>query len=275
MTLVVLSTIVCAASANLATTTTTPTVSSTAAAASASDYGNYRVRQVQLGGRWEWSLSFSQPPYMYNNYINEGAAIDSYITDGNWSAILAGSKNIISSDYTVIGGGGVNTASGEFSTIRGGLRNTAKGSYSVINGGAVNKVHSNYGTILGGYKNTVKGRFGTVLGGGRNTAAGRFSVAAGFEAKAMDDYSAVFGFNDAEECMSKGEFSVRFCAGYVTFGDGDYPTDLLKVFSAVDKSRRLSQYDEIDSAVQTIDKRLQNMAKTVQLQNEILSSLQS
>ena len=138
---------------------------------------SFEVSPWNLGGKWIWTLGFSEPPYNLNNFVNPGATTDYQITDGNYSGIIAGSNHWIDADYAVIGGGSFNSASGDFSTVRGGLRNTAKGDYSVVNGGAVNKIHSNYGTILGGYKNTVKGRFGTVLGGARNTAAGRFSVA--------------------------------------------------------------------------------------------------
>lgn len=89
----------------------------------------------------------------------------------------------------------------------------------------------------------------------------------------MDDYSASFGFNSGQACESMGDFSVRFCSKYISFGDGDDPTEMLKMMAAVDKSRRLSQFDEVETSLDASESRLLKLKASVQAQGELVDAL--
>lgn len=86
---------------------------------------------------------------------------------------------------------------------------------------------------------------------------------AGTQARALFDYSAAFSFNGGDECVAPDEKTVKFCAKYVSFGNGDGPTELTKVLAAVDKSRRLASYDDVETSLGRSAVKLQELQQKI------------
>lgn len=136
-------------------------------------------------------------------YATIGGGSDNRIEGLAVAATIAGGQGNVARQYTAsIGGGYFNTADGENSTVGGGISNVAT-------------ANATSGTIGGGDFNTVDAPNATVPGGSENQASGRNSFAAGVRAKAMDDYSFVWGGSPAVDTFSSGagSFTARAPSG--------------------------------------------------------------
>mmetsp|Transcript_25048 Transcript_25048/g.36797 ORF Transcript_25048/g.36797 Transcript_25048/m.36797 type:complete len:333 (+) Transcript_25048:132-1130(+) len=173
-----------------------------------------------------------------------------------------------------IGAGAANVASGDWSTIGGGYNNKATGMSSTVLGGISNACVSNYATITGGYNNMASSRFATVLGGARNTARGRYSLAAGFQARTTEDYSAAFGFN-GKECTAETAKTVAFCADHFYINDVDILADLgSRRLREEAMSAQKSSLAEIESIVQQHEETIYKLAPAIQRQEEAFQTLE-
>jgi hypothetical protein len=129
--------------------------------------------------------------------------------------IGGGAFNTNGGFFAVIGGGEANTVnaydtntqtSGDYSVISGGSGHLASSYYSVISGGAANIVNGDLGAVSGGASN-IAGARAAVPGGSENHAAGLNSFAAGVRAKAMHDYSFVWGGSPTVDTVSTNPMS--------------------------------------------------------------------
>ncbi len=120
----------------------------------------------------------------------------------DWSAIVGGISNLITSRDSIIGGGFANlivesggTNFSHASFIGGGSENLITNGYvGVIGGGSANKVIGvSQGTIGGGGFNVVAGELGTVGGGGNNRADQEAVVGGGFQNIALGRDSTIAG----------------------------------------------------------------------------------
>ena len=152
------------------------------------------------------------------------------------ASVFAGFFNKADADQTFVGGGQQNRASGPRAVVVGGHLNEASAPYSSVAGGSDNLVlnTANGGVIGGGEYNTVGGTNidgsavgGTnavVPGGSDNQASGTASFAAGVNAKAVHDYSFVWGGSPDVDTVSttSGEFAVRSPGGakFITSDSG-------------------------------------------------------
>mmetsp|Transcript_20343 Transcript_20343/g.29837 ORF Transcript_20343/g.29837 Transcript_20343/m.29837 type:complete len:755 (+) Transcript_20343:176-2440(+) len=157
--------------------------------------------------------------------------------NADYAVILGGEENVASAMYSAALAGTSNVASGSFGTVLGGEQNSVRGSWAGVGGGKLNKAWANYATTPGGYLGKASARFSVVMGGSKNTAKGRYSFAAGYQAVARKDYSAVFGFT-GDTCQDNGAGTFNICADYVYINGYDV-TDLLASASG-SRTRRLS-----------------------------------
>lgn len=114
------------------------------------------------------------------------------ITSAN-STIGGGSVNNVSGGSATVAGGASNLSSGGFSTVSGGQQNTSSNNSSFIGGGGGNLASAPFSTISGGQLNTTSNSFSTVPGGRQNNAEGIDSFAAGYNAKALNNNTFVYG----------------------------------------------------------------------------------
>jgi hypothetical protein len=133
---------------------------------------------------------------------------------------------------SVIAGGIYNVASNSPSaTIGGGAGNSTDNAYgAVVAGGLYNRTAASdtttisQPTIGGGYSNTATGDYATIPGGADNQASGTGSFAAGVRAKAVHNYSFVWGGSPNVDTVSttSGEFAVRSPGGakFITSDSG-------------------------------------------------------
>jgi hypothetical protein len=112
----------------------------------------------------------------------------------SFAGILTGVENSAQEAWAVIAGS-QNTVSGQFSTITGGKGGEVSGEWGSITGGLANTVSSSslYGVVSGGEENKSSGLLGAWVGGGRkNTAeASRSSVFGSKELTATKEYEAI------------------------------------------------------------------------------------
>ncbi len=107
-----------------------------------------------------------------NGKLNAGTAN----TNGGANAMVLGTNNIASGDYSIVGGGQYNRARGVYSVIAGGggeiLSDTssAVGDFSTISGGARNLATGAASTIAGGYEQVASGGSAFIGGGNYNQA---------------------------------------------------------------------------------------------------------
>jgi hypothetical protein len=147
----------------------------------------------------------------------EGAATNSYATigggrygqaTGEASMVAGGDQNWASGDVAAVGGGYYNSAKSSGATIGGGWENVADGTFApTVSGGYSNKATSGFASVGGGEKNTASGLHATVPGGLSNTASGTNSFAAGVRAKAIHNYSFVWGGTPAVDTVSTNPMS--------------------------------------------------------------------
>jgi|GEM_PF-1870268 len=131
----------------------------------------------------------------------------------DYSAIVGGRTNQVSSDYSSVGGGRNNLVAGNYGVIGAGWENTIdsssycgilagrgnelSGNFSMIGAGRSNEINSSashgfigggfenkltnkeYMTIAGGYRNHASGQRASILGGVNNVASGLASVVVG------------------------------------------------------------------------------------------------
>lgn len=184
----------------------------------------------------------------YASFIGAGQShkIDE---QGDCAAIVAGSHDTLSGDYSFIGTAYKSTISDDYSFIGAGYENTVSTKYSVIVSGYRNDVHtSDHGFIGSGVNNTVSGRFGTIVGGSNNDAVGYASfahglystagngstvdtaaiamgvraqafgdgsIALGYEALTAHDYSVALGLLSEANAYQSYAFGVRARANHV------------------------------------------------------------
>ena len=147
----------------------------------------------------------------------EGAATNLYATigggrygqaTGEASMVAGGDQNWASGDVAAVGGGYYNSAKSSGATIGGGWENVADGTFApTVSGGYSNKATSGFASVGGGEKNTASGLHATVPGGLSNTASGTNSFAAGVRAKAIHNYSFVWGGTPAVDTVSTNPMS--------------------------------------------------------------------
>jgi hypothetical protein len=95
-------------------------------------------------------------------------------SDGHHSSIGGGSDNIITGSYSTIAGGQSNSNASDQSTIAGGIGNTISSgiSSSTIGGGSNHTVSAYNATVSGGDDNSVTADYGSISGGKSNILAG-------------------------------------------------------------------------------------------------------
>jgi trimeric autotransporter adhesin len=134
-----------------------------------------------------------------------------------YAAAVGGFNNQASGVNSFLGGGDRNAASGTKSVIAGGQENMVlrDASEGTIGGGLSNTVAGVRGAVGGGYYNEAGGAYSAVPGGSNNVAAGVGSFAAGVNARALHDYSFVWGGSPNVDTVSttNGEFAVRSPGG--------------------------------------------------------------
>lgn len=162
-----------------------------------------------------------------------GGTDDTLDAGADYSAIVGGRTNRVSSDYSSVGGGRDNLVARSYGTIAGGRENTVdsssyggilsgrenhnSGIYSGIVVGWRNEIRSTaghgfigggfentltdkaYATIAGGYRNYVSGQRGAILGGVNNVVAGLASVVVGGDSnKVFAEQAGILGGLDNE-----------------------------------------------------------------------------
>jgi len=136
------------------------------------------------------SQAFKIVPHMSSPNIIGGRA-ENQVTTGVKGAVISGGglsyrPNLVTDDFGVIGGGDNNVAGNN-------LAPTTDRAYATVSGGASNTASGQASTVGGGMGNTASGYVATVPGGSMNTASGIGSFAAGGNAKALHDYTFVWG----------------------------------------------------------------------------------
>jgi hypothetical protein len=117
-------------------------------------------------------------------------------SDGHHSSIGGGSENVITGSYSNILGGQTNSIAGSQSSIAGGNGNTisSAASNSVIGGGSNHNISAWNSTISGGNENTVSADYGTVSGGLENIVSGESGSVMGGEFNTNNgDHSSILG----------------------------------------------------------------------------------
>lgn len=119
------------------------------------------------------------------------------VASGGRSAILGGSGNKATVNWSTAVGGQSNTASGVYSFVGGGNNNTASSSYSFVGGGDANEAKTNsYAAVVGGKSNDATGTYSFVGGGQTNEASGdRSTVGGGINNDATNDMAVIAGGN--------------------------------------------------------------------------------
>jgi hypothetical protein len=148
---------------------------------------------------------------------------------------MSGYTNTITDDFGVVGGGYRNQAGDADgylfnkggATVGGGIFNTASGYGSTVAGGYVNAASGYSSTVAGGTSNTAGGYASTVAGGYSNEANGNYGFAAGFQAKATQTGSFVWGDSagggNPITSPAPNTFSVR-AAGGIWLGTTSFPS---------------------------------------------------
>jgi hypothetical protein len=134
---------------------------------------------------------------------------------GGGSGAIADS-NSASGLCATIAGGARNSASNQMATVGGGSGNLASGGYSTISGGVNNQSSNIETTVCGGGGNIASGWGATVCGGYTNTASGFISLAAGMQARAVNDGSFVWADGNGIDFTStaSNQFSARASGGF-------------------------------------------------------------
>jgi hypothetical protein len=134
---------------------------------------------------------------------------------GKWSAIAGGLENAVRSNLAFIGGGEENEVEGERSTIGGGYLNWVPGWECTVGGGAENWAYGTCTTIAGGLRNRTGGYASMVPGGSDNSASGDYSLAAGHQAKAIENGCFAWGDSTAQdvECDVQDRWVARASGG--------------------------------------------------------------
>jgi hypothetical protein len=143
--------------------------------------------------------------------------------------------NVMAGSFLPLSGGnmsGAITSSGDPSITMGkgnfGSGNTNAGSNAFV-AGENNFASGDYSTVFGGLRDTASGDFSTVTGGQHNTASGLLSFAAGSRAKALHDYSFVWGTSTLIDFASTAERQFLILAsGGVGIGTNS-PTEQLDI----------------------------------------------
>jgi hypothetical protein len=123
---------------------------------------------------------------------------------GNASFIGGGLRNLANGTRSMVAGGDRNLAVGIESAIAGGAENVASGNQSAVAGGERNASTGSKSAVLGGFDNFASGDSAAVTGGASNTASGTYSLASGVRAKALHDYSYVWGGTPGLDTNSAG-----------------------------------------------------------------------
>lgn len=150
-----------------------------------------------------------------------GGGIFNSISNGFYSAVVAGQDNGVSANWAIVGGGSDNVASGVGAVVAGGgvLSNGT---------GVGNQASGASAAVLGGVSNQASGNYSVVPGGQGNTASGTFSFAAGQSASAQGQGSFVWADSQSGSFVSSNndEFKIRSQGGIVLVGtpSGASPT---------------------------------------------------
>ena len=115
------------------------------------------------------------------------------VASGGRSAILGGSSNKATVNWSTAVGGRENTASGVYSFLGGGYANTASGNSSAISGGQDNTATTDHATVVGGFNNDATNTKAFVGGGQNNTASGSASVLGGGSGNTVSNYYGFIG----------------------------------------------------------------------------------
>lgn len=127
-------------------------------------------------------------------------------SSGNYSTVAGGASNQALNQYTAVGGGLSNSAVGSHAVVSGGQSNLANDQWSYVGGGSLNHADRLAATVSGGYADTASGIYSFVGGGQSNRADGsRASVAGGQGNKAFGGSSAIGGGLDN---YTSGKYSV-------------------------------------------------------------------
>ena len=188
--------------------------------------GGFRVLDGPISGDAS-GLSNFPSVFLQNSATNSGAlALTASNTASAINASAAGgSANRATGVGSTVGGGMFNVASGSGATVAGGggidpvllvaVSNRALGDFSFVGGGGNNTASGRYSAVLGGKDNLAGGHASSVLGGISNQTHGLYSVAAGRNARAMDE--GVFVWADSQAAAfsstSSNQFLVRASGG--------------------------------------------------------------
>lgn len=157
-----------------------------------------------------------------------------------YSSIGGGEGNSISTSDSAIGGGKSNTmfnaqllGNDTGDTIGGGEANTIRGgNWNVIGGGLRNLAgplnpgdFGDYAAVGGGLENNAQGPYSTVPGGYRNWAPAGYSFAAGRQAKAVHEGSALFALGNTADFTSfaNHRFQIYGAGGFSVDYGGQRP----------------------------------------------------
>lgn len=179
-------------------------------------------------------------------YANTVTSTYSVVSGGNnnrispqpYGFIGGGDSNLVSQSYGVVSGGYQNTNTGIASTVSGGFQNLLQSfDYAVIAGGRSNQLTANYAVIGGGRSNTAQGEYAVIGGGNSNTASGTNSYVFGGSsniALANSSYVIAGNSNSAE-----AQFSVAWGQGAKTF------SLLQRAFGAISSLQGTKQIEEL------------------------------
>lgn len=114
--------------------------------------------------------------------------VNTEVASGNYSAIVAGSRN---------------TASGQLSTVLNGLRNSALANDSIVLSGYLNQSTGLYSFVGAGQSNNSTSTYSTVINGYANNATSSYTFTGGFSCISSGTRSFSFG----EYCYATGAYS--------------------------------------------------------------------
>lgn len=137
------------------------------------------------------------------------------------AAVVGGSFNTATADYSFIGAGTGNNAPGHASVIGGGGANLTGNAFSVVGGGLYNQATGFHSTSSGGRSNVASAESSTVPGGRDNSATGDYSFAAGRRAKANHQGAFVWGDSNGIDKTSSAndQFNVYAAGGTRIFSN--------------------------------------------------------
>lgn len=150
--------------------------------------------------------------------------VNTEVASGNFSAILAGTRNTASGQTSVVLNGSRNTASGPDCFVGTGSLNVSSGTYSVVISGQSNTSNGTYSTVLNGFSNSATTY--SISGGILNTASGSRAVAFGDSNTASGTSSVALNANNtasADWSNARGQQAYTFttytkwalsCGGY-------------------------------------------------------------